>query len=90
MFNITVVLINLVTIAIVLVVGFPHAERDNWDPFVPNGVGGVFKASSVVFFSYIGFDTLATTAEEVGLLPRCTFAFVLHRHFFCWWMNATF
>jgi amino acid transporter len=36
----------------------------NWTPFLPNGMSGVLKGVSAVFFAYIGFDAISTTAEE--------------------------
>jgi amino acid transporter len=36
----------------------------NWTPFLPNGMPGVLKGVSAVFFAYIGFDAISTTAEE--------------------------
>jgi amino acid transporter len=39
-------------------------DTKNWSPFAPNGVSGVLKGISAVFFAYIGFDALSTTAEE--------------------------
>jgi APA family basic amino acid/polyamine antiporter len=36
----------------------------NWSPFLPNGMAGVLKGVSAVFFAYIGFDAISTTAEE--------------------------
>jgi amino acid transporter len=36
----------------------------NWSPFAPNGIAGVLKGVSGVFFAYIGFDAISTTAEE--------------------------
>lgn len=36
----------------------------NWSPFLPNGMTGVLKGVSAVFFAYIGFDAISTTAEE--------------------------
>jgi amino acid transporter len=37
---------------------------NNWSPFAPNGLSGVLKGVSAVFFAYIGFDAISTTAEE--------------------------
>lgn len=34
--------------------------------YFPNGVSGVFSGSATLFFAYIGFDAVASTAEEVG------------------------
>ncbi|CAG9462064.1 unnamed protein product [Pedinophyceae sp. YPF-701] len=64
-FNWGVTTINLACIIFVLLAGFPHAEPRNWRDFAPFGAHGIFAGASVVFFSFIGFDTVATTAEEV-------------------------
>jgi len=37
---------------------------DNWTPFLPQGFAGVGAAAAIVFFAYIGFDAISTTAEE--------------------------
>jgi len=39
-------------------------DTHNWHPFMPNGYSGVLTGAAIVFFSYIGFDALSTTAEE--------------------------
>ena len=36
----------------------------NWHPFAPNGFKGILTGASVIFFAYIGFDAISTTAEE--------------------------
>ncbi len=56
--------IKLAVILLVLIVGIFYVDVDNWDPFVPNGFSGVLKGVSAVFFAYIGFDAISTTAEE--------------------------
>ncbi|ULQ57709.1 amino acid permease [Flavihumibacter rivuli] len=43
---------------------FSEGTTDNWTPFLPNGMSGVLKGVSAVFFAYIGFDAISTTAEE--------------------------
>ncbi|OJW13793.1 amino acid permease [Mucilaginibacter sp. 44-25] len=48
----------------VIVIGFFYVTPANWHPFLPNGFGGVMKGVSGVFFAYIGFDAISTTAEE--------------------------
>jgi APA family basic amino acid/polyamine antiporter len=58
------VALKLAVVAIVIVVGIFYVEPENWHPFAPNGVGGVLKSVSAVFFAYIGFDAISTTAEE--------------------------
>ncbi|HEX7174894.1 MAG TPA: amino acid permease [Pyrinomonadaceae bacterium] len=58
------VVFKLSIILIVIVVGAFYINTDNWNPFAPNGIGGVLKGVSGVFFAYIGFDAITTTAEE--------------------------
>ncbi len=40
------------------------SSRQNWSPFMPYGFPGVMTGAAVVFFAYIGFDAVSTTAEE--------------------------
>jgi APA family basic amino acid/polyamine antiporter len=61
--NVMVVL-KLIVVALVIIVGVFYVDTANWHPFVPNGFGGVMAGVSSVFFAYIGFDALSTTAEE--------------------------
>ncbi|KEQ30411.1 amino acid permease [Pedobacter antarcticus] len=58
------VVVKLAVIMLVLAVGVFYVDTANWDPFAPNGVSGVLKGVSAVFFAYIGFDAISTTAEE--------------------------
>lgn len=61
--NAMVVLKILIVIG-VIVLGFFFVQPENWNPFLPNGFTGVMKGVSAVFFAYIGFDAISTTAEE--------------------------
>jgi amino acid transporter len=56
--------LKLVVIFMVIVVGGYYVRPENWSPFMPNGIGGILKGVSAVFFAYIGFDAISTTAEE--------------------------
>lgn len=58
------VVIKLAIILLVIAVGIFYVDTANWNPFTPNGVGGILKGVSAVFFAYIGFDAISTTAEE--------------------------
>src|SRR6201988_943135 len=58
------VIIKLAVVLLVIAVGVFYVDTDNWDPFAPNGVTGILKGVSAVFFAYIGFDAISTTAEE--------------------------
>ncbi len=58
------VFIKLFVILLVLIVGAFYVDVRNWKPFAPESIGGVLKGVSAVFFAYIGFDAISTTAEE--------------------------
>lgn len=58
------VVVKLCIILLVIAVGVFYVDTDNWHPFTPNGIGGILKGVSAVFFAYIGFDAISTTAEE--------------------------
>jgi amino acid transporter len=58
------VVFKLLIILMVIVVGAFYINVENWSDFAPNGIGGVLKGVSAVFFAYIGFDAITTTAEE--------------------------
>jgi|CXWL01.1.fsa_nt_gi amino acid transporter len=58
------VIVKLAVIFLVIVLGAFYVSPDNWSPFTPNGMGGILKGVSAVFFAYIGFDAISTTAEE--------------------------
>ena len=65
-FQFVVVTLAMATIAFVIIVGSAEVDVDNYTPFIPPEFGwqGVMSAASVVFFAFIGFDTVATLAEE--------------------------
>jgi APA family basic amino acid/polyamine antiporter len=83
------VILKLAVIFLVIVLGAYYANPGNWSPFTPNGFSGILKGVSAVFFAYIGFDAISTTAEECKNpqrdLPRgmiysliiCTILYVL-------------
>jgi amino acid transporter len=60
--------LKLVVLAFIAVIGFwlifTENKMSNWSPFLPNGMTGVLRGVSSVFFAYIGFDAISTTAEE--------------------------
>ncbi|HBX50266.1 MAG TPA: amino acid transporter [Bacteroidales bacterium] len=58
------VLLKVIILLVVIAVGAFYTNPENWSPFAPNGIGGVLKGVSGVFFAYIGFDAISTTAEE--------------------------
>jgi len=59
-----IVLVKLGVILFFLVVGMGSVDTANWTPFMPYGFDGVGAAAAIVFFAYVGFDAVSTTAEE--------------------------
>lgn len=58
------VIFKLAVIGLVILAGMFYVQPENWSPFMPNGIRGVMGGTAAVFFSYIGFDAISTTAEE--------------------------
>lgn len=100
--NVIVAIKMSVIIAFILVVGWFVIDnfdtlKGNWDPFIPEptgekgefGWGGVFRAASIVFFAYIGFEAVSTAGQEaknpkrdmpigiIGSLAVCTILYIL-------------
>jgi len=63
-FNAAMVLVKVAAVIFVIVAGYKYVDTDNWSPFLPFGYTGVFGAAGVIFFAYIGFDSVSTHAEE--------------------------
>ena len=62
--NTTMVVIKIAAILFFCFGAAPHINQSNWHPFAPNGFSGVLTGASIIFFSYIGFDSVSTAAEE--------------------------
>jgi APA family basic amino acid/polyamine antiporter len=87
-FNNLIVLLKVATLLFFIAVGAFHLNRGNWHPFFPGGFSGVWRGASLIFFAYIGFDAISTTAEEckdpgrdmpggiIGSLLICTALYV--------------
>jgi len=63
--NNLMVAIKVTVVLLVIVVGVFHVKPENWHPFMPHGLSGVFGAAAVMFFAFIGFDAVSSAAEEV-------------------------
>lgn len=83
------VLLKVTVVIMVIIVGSFYVNPANWSPFAPNGITGVLRGISAVFFAYIGFDAISTTAEEcrnpqkdlpramIYVLAICTVLYIL-------------
>lgn len=96
-FNNIMVVIKLATIALFIILGISFINTYNWVPFIPENTGifgefgwsGVLRAAGLVFFAYIGFDTVSTLAQDavhpqkslprgiLGSLSICTIAYIV-------------
>jgi APA family basic amino acid/polyamine antiporter len=96
LFNNVIVAIKVTVVLMVIVFGAAHIDHANWSPLIPENTGefgaygwsGVVRGASVVFFAYIGFDSVSTAAQEahnpqrdvpigiIGSLIICTILYV--------------
>jgi len=62
--NNVMVAVKIGAILVFLIVGGALINPTNWKPFAPSGFGGIVTGGAIVFFTYIGFDSVSTAAEE--------------------------
>jgi basic amino acid/polyamine antiporter, APA family len=62
--NNIMVLLKIAAIIAFVIAGAEFIHPGNYHPFVPNGWGGILTGGSIIFFTYIGFDSVSTAAEE--------------------------
>ena len=87
--NTAIVVTKVAVVVFVIAFGGFMLHPTNWQPFLPNGVGGMMSGAAIVFFAFIGFDAVSTTAEEtknpqrdmpIGIIASliiCTVLYVL-------------
>ncbi|HKW40393.1 MAG TPA: amino acid permease [Gemmatimonadales bacterium] len=95
--NTAIVILKVGIVLLVVVVGLGHLNPANWRPFIPPNTGewgtygwsGILRGAGLVFFSYIGFDSVSTAAQEsknpqrdmpigiLGSLAVCTVLYVV-------------
>ncbi|MGA8034390.1 MAG: amino acid permease [Candidatus Acidiferrales bacterium] len=92
-FNATIVVIKVGVVLFVILLGMKYVEHANvgynWAEFAPMGIKGIGKAAAYIFFAYIGFDAVSTTAQEaknpqrdlpigiIASLVSCTILYIL-------------
>ncbi len=62
--NSVMVIIKVVILLAVVGLGIRFIQPANWHPFVPHGWPGIQSGAAIIFFAFIGFDAVSTTAEE--------------------------
>ena len=62
--NNVMVFVKVGAILLFLFAASRAVDPGNWRPFMPNGMQGVLTGGAIVFFTYIGFDSVSTAAEE--------------------------
>jgi APA family basic amino acid/polyamine antiporter len=94
-FNNLIVIIKLTVVFLFIGFGLAYINRENWEPFIPPAAGpgkygwdGILRGAGVIFFAYIGFDAVSTTAQEtrnpqrdmpigiLGSLAICTVLYI--------------
>src|SRR5437660_184531 len=87
--NTTIVIVKVAVVVFFIAFGSFMVNPTNWHPFMPLGFSGVMSGAAIVFFAYIGFDAVSTTAEEtknpqrdlpIGMMASlfiCTLLYVL-------------
>ncbi len=87
--NTAIVIVKVAVVVFFIAFGSFMVNPTNWHPFMPTGFGGVMSGAAIVFFAYIGFDAVSTTAEEtnnpqrdlpIGMMASlviCTLLYVL-------------
>ncbi len=94
-FNTVIVTLKVTVVVLFIVLGLSFVQGANWHPFIPKNGGhfglygwsGILAASGVIFFAYIGFDAISTTAQEaknpqrdmpIGILSSLVICTVLY------------
>jgi APA family basic amino acid/polyamine antiporter len=87
--NTMIVIIKVAVVVFFISFGAFMVNPTNWTPFLPSGFSGVMSGAAIVFFAFIGFDAVSTTAEEtknpqrdlpIGMIASlviCTLLYVL-------------
>jgi APA family basic amino acid/polyamine antiporter len=92
-FNATIVVIKVAVVLFVILLGMRYVHPSNWghdwSTFAPMGFGGIGAGAAYIFFAYIGFDAVSTTAQEaknpqrdlpigiIASLVTCTILYIL-------------
>ena len=87
--NSIMVIVKVAVVVFFAAFGAFYINPTNWQPFVPNGFSGMMSGAAIIFFAFIGFDAVSTTAEEtrnpqrdlpigmIASLAICTLLYVM-------------
>lgn len=66
-----IVFVKVAVVVLFVAIGLFYVNPGNWDPFIPENTGpgefgwdGIFRAASIIFFAYVGFEAVSTAAQE--------------------------
>jgi len=96
-FTNVMVVVKLLTVLLFIILGIPYIQTENWIPFIPEntgnfgdfGLSGILRGAGIVFFAYVGFDTVSTLSQDavrpqrdiprgvLGSLFICTVAYIV-------------
>ncbi|MGE7603068.1 amino acid permease [Peribacillus sp. NPDC097675] len=62
--NNIMVIIKIAVVVLFIIAAVFYIKPENWQPFMPFGISGVFSTAALMFFAFIGFDAVASAAEE--------------------------
>jgi APA family basic amino acid/polyamine antiporter len=98
--NTIIVGLKIAVVIIFIILGWKYINKQNYNPYIPVnngtfgkfGFSGIIRAAAIVFFAYIGFDSVSTAAQEaknpkrdmpwgiLGSLAICTILYILFAH----------
>ena len=98
LFNAVIVCLKIGVIILFVVLGWKYINNDNFHPYIPDntgtfghfGISGIFRGAAIVFFAFLGFDSVSTMAQEtrnpkrnmpIGILGSLLVVLILYLSF---------
>lgn len=75
-FNGFIVFLKIAVIMVFIVLGWKFIQTENYTPYIPDntgklgefGISGIFRGAAIVFFAFLGFDTVSTALRKLKIL----------------------